>query len=475
MTMGSLVALLQDPAGARAPTARTDRAGADAGALWASIAGASSDDTRTEATQITEAPALIDATATDDETATGDAAAPGVAPFDLPAFLQVLPKAGMAVAVAAGREPAMADAVRRLPIREMPGEAAVASRPLALQQGASLQLPAFLVPATERSGPRSAGTHGATPGSTPSETQLGAFAALRGALQSVLAARPTTAVAATGASASGKAVRTGAASAPSGDGAPIVGETAKVSSVVASAWTTGRELAAQGVDPRHAADRRAAEPRQYKVAGSAAAVNALSATAQPAIGPANAPTTESVTTPSTSSSPSDLSGLVALTAPPTAASDTSSAAAGFGTADGLLRSPVGSERWQEELGAQLAVMVVPDGESEAVMKLAPEELGELEIRLQIRDGEASVQFGAVNAEARQAIEAAQPRLREMFASQGMGVSNFSVFNTLSGNPHSPSKHGEGSSRSPRSGAAVRDEIEVRVTGRETQGIVDLYA
>lgn len=141
----------------------------------------------------------------------------------------------------------------------------------------------------------------------------------------------------------------------------------------------------------------------------------------------------------------------------------------------LLREPVGTQVWQDRLGAQLMVMAAPGGEVEAVMKLAPEELGELEIRVVVRDGEASLQFGAANADARQAIEIAQPRLREMFASQGMTVSNFSVFNSLSGNPQFSSRHGEPQHRAPRMAVASRVEMRARTSGRDPQGVVDLYA
>jgi flagellar hook-length control protein FliK len=485
MTMPPLFALKQAPASIRPSTGRTEKGDADAGELWASIVEASSEDRGAETT------AHIDATATDDATVTGDAPAAGTAPFSLSSFLQVLAKAGTAVAVAAGRDPAMAEAVRRLPVPEVPDEVAVSSRPVALQQGASLRLPEFLVPATERAGSRSAVAADAPRApvsdamvpievvpaqAAPSAAQLGAFAALRGTLQSMLAARPPAAVAAAGAGASGKAVSTVSASTIPGEDGPIAGDTTRVGSVVVSPSTARRESDSRGLDSIRVVDRRAAEPRQSKFGGSAVAANALTATAPSAIGSANSPALQSAVTHPDPSSAFDLSGPAALSAMSSMmVSDPSSAAADIGNADGLLRSPVGSQGWHEELGAQLAVMIDADGESEAVMKLAPEELGELEIRVQIRDGEASVQFGAVNAEARQAIEAAQPRLREMFASQGMGVSNFSVFNTVSGNPHSSSKHGGGSSRSPRSGVAVHDEVEVRVTGRESQGIVDLYA
>jgi flagellar hook-length control protein FliK len=141
----------------------------------------------------------------------------------------------------------------------------------------------------------------------------------------------------------------------------------------------------------------------------------------------------------------------------------------------VLHEPVGTDAWQDQLGAQLSVMAMAGGESEAVMKLAPEDLGELEIRVMIRDGEASLQFGATNAEAREAIETAQPRLRELFTSQGMDISNFSVFSNLSGNSHSFSKNGAVPPRPERGVPATQEDLQVRVTRRAPQGIIDLYA
>lgn len=137
--------------------------------------------------------------------------------------------------------------------------------------------------------------------------------------------------------------------------------------------------------------------------------------------------------------------------------------------------PVGSEAWQDQLGAQLTVMANGDGVTEAVMKLAPEELGELEIRVVVRDGEAALHFGATNADTRQAIENAQPRLRELFASQDMAISNFSVFSSLSGNPQSNSRPGDAPPRPSRPGTTARAGTQMPVTARVGQGIVDLYA
>ena len=441
MTMPTLFTVHRSPTGGGTPVGRPDNDDAESAALWTSIAEAATDGPQAEGASSVDAP--------DD----GDRSSATGAPFDLPAFLQVLPKSGAAVAVAAGRDPGMAEAVRRLPPRDMPADASVSSRPMALQEGASLRLPAFLMTATGASSAKDPSFADAPVEAVSTVAQLGAVAALRGALQSMMPLRQPVASTGTVARNAGTA----------GEGALDESVAAKASPVV----TALRGSDARATDPLRPTDRRAA-------------ANASPVAPAPSNGTATAPTVQGPNAALTAPVTFDLSGMAAISSSAmTASSDRSAGAAelgiGPGIGEGLLRAPVGSEAWQDQLGAQLSVMATPGGEAEAVMKLAPEELGELEIRVLVRDGEASLQFGAASAEARQAIEAAQPRLRELFASQGMGVSDFSIFNTLSGNPDASRRHDEASSRGPRARAGVHEEAEVRVTRREAQGIVDLYA
>ena len=114
-------------------------------------------------------------------------------------------------------------------------------------------------------------------------------------------------------------------------------------------------------------------------------------------------------------------------------------------ADGALRTPVGSHAWREELGAQLTLMAV-NGRDAASLKLSPDHLGPLEIRISVQDGQASVYFGATNADTRSALEQSLPRLRELFASQGMvladsGVSRDSPRNSFKPAPFSGGARG----------------------------------
>ena len=57
------------------------------------------------------------------------------------------------------------------------------------------------------------------------------------------------------------------------------------------------------------------------------------------------------------------------------------------------------------------------------LRLWPEHLGPLEVRITMNDDQASVWFGAAHADTRAAIENALPRLRELFASQGLSLTD----------------------------------------------------
>jgi flagellar hook-length control protein FliK len=91
-----------------------------------------------------------------------------------------------------------------------------------------------------------------------------------------------------------------------------------------------------------------------------------------------------------------------------------------------LQQPVGSQAWADELGSRLTMMT-EKGQYTASLRLSPDHLGPLEIRIAMRDDQASVWFGAAHADTRAAIEHALPRLRELFEAQGMSLADAGVF------------------------------------------------
>jgi flagellar hook-length control protein FliK len=132
-----------------------------------------------------------------------------------------------------------------------------------------------------------------------------------------------------------------------------------------------------------------------------------------------------------------------------------------------IATPVRDPRWADDLGTRVALMV-RGGESSASLQLSPPELGPLDVNVTVRDSQASIHFGAAQAETRALLEASIPRLREMLAAQGFQLMDASVSQgfarqsraqpTLAGRPDAEA------------------EIEVRATpGVRLAGLLDTYA
>lgn len=85
------------------------------------------------------------------------------------------------------------------------------------------------------------------------------------------------------------------------------------------------------------------------------------------------------------------------------------------------RQPVGDPQWARSLGERLAVVVRGEHQT-ARMSLNPAHLGPIEIQLRMQDDQAQLWLTAQHPQAREALESAMPRLREMFAQQGIDLS-----------------------------------------------------
>jgi flagellar hook-length control protein FliK len=132
-----------------------------------------------------------------------------------------------------------------------------------------------------------------------------------------------------------------------------------------------------------------------------------------------------------------------------------------------VHTPVGSSAWADDVGSRVTMMA-KQGEQTASLRLSPEHLGPLEIRVVIRDDQASVWFGAAHADTRAAIENALPRLREMFEAQGMSLTDAGVF-------REPPR---GQAAQASSNARGTDDAHAEsqpTTTRTALGLVDAYA
>jgi flagellar hook-length control protein FliK len=80
----------------------------------------------------------------------------------------------------------------------------------------------------------------------------------------------------------------------------------------------------------------------------------------------------------------------------------------------------------QNLGDRLLLMA-DKGLQSATLRLQPEHLGQMEIRIRVNDdGSAQVLFSAPHAHTRDALENAIPRLRELFADQGLSLTQAGV-------------------------------------------------
>ena len=81
--------------------------------------------------------------------------------------------------------------------------------------------------------------------------------------------------------------------------------------------------------------------------------------------------------------------------------------------------------WGQALSERV-VWVVNQKLQGAEIKLNPPQLGPIEVRIQMHQDQAQVSFTAHHASVREALEAALPRLREMFAANGLDLGDVNV-------------------------------------------------
>lgn len=80
--------------------------------------------------------------------------------------------------------------------------------------------------------------------------------------------------------------------------------------------------------------------------------------------------------------------------------------------------PFGSTNWARQIGERLAV-VSRSGDTHVELKLHPAHLGRVDVQVAIDGDGATVQFMSASPAVREALEAALPRLREMFGDAGV--------------------------------------------------------
>ena len=107
----------------------------------------------------------------------------------------------------------------------------------------------------------------------------------------------------------------------------------------------------------------------------------------------------------------------------------------------------------------------------AHIKVTPNDLGTVEIRLRLDGDRVHADFSSAQAEVRQALENSLPRLRDMLGQHGFQLAHADV-----GQQHTPPSQGGGAPTSEGGGDSAESAIETPRTVRMTaRGLVDAYA
>jgi hypothetical protein len=141
-------------------------------------------------------------------------------------------------------------------------------------------------------------------------------------------------------------------------------------------------------------------------------------------------------------------------------------------------TPFGQAGWDQALGERIQWLAGQKVQG-AQVKLNPANLGPMEVRIQVQNDQASVQFSSHHAVVREALEAALPRLRDMFENSGVQLVNVDV----SGGSHTGQQGAMPDTPAPYWGQAQGGDAEMTVeSGNLTplatfmqSGRLDLFA
>lgn len=145
-----------------------------------------------------------------------------------------------------------------------------------------------------------------------------------------------------------------------------------------------------------------------------------------------------------------------------------------------VQTPIGSAGWGDAVG-QKVVWMASQQQQVAELHLNPPHLGPMEVRLTINNDQVTALFVSHQPVVREAIEAAMPRLREMFADNGMMLGNATVSSDSLPQQQASGQDDKNSGSSqrldyhavngPMSGS-IGGVLPLRSDGR---GLVDLFA
>lgn len=139
-----------------------------------------------------------------------------------------------------------------------------------------------------------------------------------------------------------------------------------------------------------------------------------------------------------------------------------------------MHTPPEHPQWDEEFGDRV-LWGVQRGLAQAEIRLHPQELGQVAVRIELEDGRARLHFETAQVQAAAIIEQALPRLRELFAHEGLQLAQVQV---SAQSAHDHARRQDAPPPRLSAGTAAEDEPEPAVSRVSTprhRGLLDDYA
>lgn len=92
----------------------------------------------------------------------------------------------------------------------------------------------------------------------------------------------------------------------------------------------------------------------------------------------------------------------------------------------FIHTPLHDPQWQSDFSNRVTWLARAGGNQTAEIRLNPANMGPIEVRVVMKDDQATITFTAQHGVVRDAIEASLPRLREMFTGNGLQLAQANV-------------------------------------------------
>ena len=134
---------------------------------------------------------------------------------------------------------------------------------------------------------------------------------------------------------------------------------------------------------------------------------------------------------------------------------------------------LGQNAWESNLGSRLQMMVGQNIQT-AEIRLDPPELGALDIKIKITNDVASVNITSAHSQVREALETAVPKLREMFAENGVELGDVNVRQESFTQQQNTSEEGKGLFKQTAE-SELGDEQDLVTRKIVSDNLLDIYA